>query len=103
MQDQQLAGRQEGTVTEREVAGSVMEGAMNGTATSTPARQYDYAYYKSIFGNRPMPFAYLDLDLLEQNIGQVVARALGERGRPAFKSPRRGCFFPRILASKPYF
>jgi hypothetical protein len=63
MQDQQLAGRQEGTVTERDVAGNVMEGAMNGTTTSTPARQHDYAYYKSVFGDHPMPFAYFAIEI----------------------------------------
>src|SRR5437588_1872975 len=103
MQDQQLAGRQEGMVTERDVAGSVMEGAMNGTTTSTPARQYDYAYYKSVFGDHPMPFAYLDLDLLEQNIRQVVARAREKRVRLASKSLRSVAIIRRILASNPYF
>src|SRR5690242_13045008 len=86
MQDQQLAGRQEGTITGSDVAEGAMEGAMNGAATSTPARQHDYAYYKSVFGSHPMPFAYLDLDLLEQNIRQVVARAREKQVRLASKS-----------------
>ena len=47
-----------------------------------------YFYYKEVFGNRPMPFAYLDLDLLEQNIRQIVARAGGKRVRLASKSIR---------------
>jgi D-serine deaminase-like pyridoxal phosphate-dependent protein len=80
-----------------------MEAAMIGTTTSTPARQYDYAYYKSVFGDHPMPFAYLDLDLLEQNIRQVVARAREKRVRLASKSLRSVAIIRRILASNPYF
>ncbi len=50
-----------------------------------------------------MPFAYLDLDLLEQNIRQVVARAGGKRVRLASKSLRSVAVIRRILASDPCF
>ncbi|HLH61643.1 MAG TPA: amino acid deaminase/aldolase [Ktedonobacteraceae bacterium] len=69
----------------------------------------DYAYYKSVFGNRPMPFAYVDLDLLEQNIGQVVTRAggneekTGKRVRLASKSLRCVAITRRILSFDPCF
>ena len=42
-------------------------------AQPSPARSreyvHDYAYYKEVFSGHAMPFAYLDLDLLEQNKG----------------------------------
>ncbi len=69
----------------------------------------DYAYYKSVFGNRPMPLAYVDLDLLEQNIRQVIARVRGNEGktgkcvRLASKSLRCVAITRRILASDPCF
>ena len=53
-------------------------GQLTKTTLLPSSQQYpDYAYYKEIFAGRPMPFAYLDLDLLAQNIQQVVARAGG--------------------------
>jgi D-serine deaminase-like pyridoxal phosphate-dependent protein len=64
---------------------------------------HDYAYYKQVFGDHPMPFAYLDLDLLEQNIHHVVARAGGKRVRLASKSLRSVAVIRRILASDPCF
>ncbi len=73
--------------------------------TSTPPRelQRDYGYYKEVFGGRPMPFAYLDLDLLDQNIRQVVACAGGKRVRLASKSLRSVAVIRRILASDACF
>jgi D-serine deaminase-like pyridoxal phosphate-dependent protein len=63
----------------------------------------DYVYYKEIFGKRPMPFAFLDLDLLEQNIQQVVARANGKRVRLASKSLRSVAVIRRILEADSSF
>ncbi len=63
----------------------------------------DYAYYKEVFAGRPMPFAYLDLDLLDQNIRQVVERAQGKRVRLASKSLRSVAVIRRILAADPCF
>ncbi len=73
--------------------------------TSTPPgeQQRDYGYYKEVFGGRPMPFAYLDLDLLDQNIRQVVACAGGKRVRLASKSLRSVAVIRRILASDACF
>jgi D-serine deaminase-like pyridoxal phosphate-dependent protein len=50
-----------------------------------------------------MPFAFLDLDLLEQNIRQVVERARGKRVRLASKSLRSVAIIRRILAANPCF
>jgi D-serine deaminase-like pyridoxal phosphate-dependent protein len=84
----------------------------------------DYAYYKQVFSGRTMPFAFVDLDLLEQNIRQIVAcagtgaRAAGEtaeaqprqapvaaggkRIRLASKSLRSVAILQRILSADPY-
>src|SRR6266566_5201645 len=73
--------------------------------TSTPLheRKRDYAYYQGIFRGRPMPFAYLDLDLLDQNVRQVVARAVGKQVRLASKSLRSVAVLRRIFASNACF
>ncbi len=68
---------------------------------STPQPQRDYAYYQGVFRGRALPFAYLDLDLLEQNIRQIVARAGGKRIRLASKSLRSVAVLRRILSTDP--
>src|ERR1051326_1835323 len=72
---------------------------------STPQHttKHDYDYYKGILGNHPMPYALLDLDLLEQNIRQIVASARGKRVRLASKSLRSVAVLRRILAADPCF
>ncbi len=69
--------------------------------THEPSR--DYAYYKDVFDGYPMPFAYLDLDLLEQNIRDVVAHAGDKKVRLASKSLRSVSVIKRILAASPTF
>jgi D-serine deaminase-like pyridoxal phosphate-dependent protein len=64
---------------------------------------FDYTYYRSVFAGRPMPFAYLDLDLLDQNIRQVVSRSKGKRVRLASKSIRSVPVLRRILQADPSF
>src|SRR5262245_6288871 len=86
MQDQKLDGRQENKPLAGAAPGSTVP--VREPATPVHTRQRNYAYYKEIFNGRPMPFAYLDLDLLDQNIRQVVARAGGKRVRLASKSLR---------------
>ncbi len=66
-----------------------------------PAR--DYAYYKEVFASRPMPFAYVDLDLLVENIRQVAARAGGKRVRLASKSVRCVEILQRLLLAESNF
>ncbi len=65
--------------------------------------QRDYDYYKKVFAGRPLPFAYVDLDLLQQNIRQVVARAQGKHVRIASKSLRSVAMMRRILAADACF
>ncbi len=66
-----------------------------------PQQQYNYGYYKGVFRGRAMPFAYLDLDLLDLNIRQIVARAGGKRIRLASKSLRSTAVLQRILSADP--
>src|SRR5690242_3576738 len=67
------------------------------TSSSLSARARDYAYYKQVFHGRPMPFAYLDLDLFDENIHQIAACAGGKRIRLASKSLRSVAALRRIL------
>ena len=103
MQDQELAGQQEHKFGAGDTP--ISTGPVREEPSTTPPREHqrDYAYYKQVFGNRPMPFAYLDLDLLEQNIRQIVARANGKRVRLASKSLRSVAVIRRILASDSCF
>jgi D-serine deaminase-like pyridoxal phosphate-dependent protein len=68
-----------------------------------PEQQRDYLYYRKIFSDLPMPFAFLDLDLLDQNIRDIAARAGGKRIRLASKSLRSTEVLRLILASDPCF
>lgn len=83
----------------------LLAGEVTAASPSTPthAGKRNYDYYRGIFGNRPMPFAFLDLDLLEQNIRQIVAGAHGKRVRLASKSLRSVAVIRRILAADPCF
>ncbi|HZC08167.1 MAG TPA: amino acid deaminase/aldolase [Ktedonobacterales bacterium] len=76
-------------------------GGANVVSSDVPSR--DYAYYKRAFAGRRMPFAYLDLDLLDANIRQVVARAGDKRIRVASKSVRCVTALKRILSSDDRF
>jgi len=97
MQDQKADGQQEHQLAAGE--------ATTSTPPSTPSleRKHDYAYYKSVFGSHPMPFAFLDLDLLQQNIRQIVAQAQGKKVRLASKSLRSIPVIRRIMAADPCF
>src|SRR6266851_4453823 len=101
MRDQKLEGRQENKPPAGDVPGSAVPVHEPGTPIHT--RQHDYTYYKELFSRHTMPFAYLDLDLFDQNIRQVVARAGGKRVRLASKSLRSVSVIRRIFASDPCF
>ncbi|MDZ4847196.1 MAG: amino acid deaminase/aldolase [Chitinophagales bacterium] len=58
-----------------------------------------YTYYKEIFNGKPMPFAFVDLDLLDENIKQIKPRAKGKKIRVASKSVRCAELLKRILAA----
>nr|BBH93246.1 amino acid aldolase [Thermogemmatispora argillosa] len=70
------------------------------SAQTTPR---DYQYYRAVFRGQQMPFAYLDLDLLDENIRLTRARAGGKRIRIASKSVRSVAVIKRILATEPTF
>jgi D-serine deaminase-like pyridoxal phosphate-dependent protein len=99
MQDQQLE-------SERHEPRAAANASANGTSTASIARgerERDYAYYKEIFDGHPMPFAFIDLDLLDQNIRQVAARARGKQVRLASKSIRSIAILRRIFAADSCF
>jgi D-serine deaminase-like pyridoxal phosphate-dependent protein len=94
MQDQKLArSKKSRSVTEEESAGPAL--------AQEPTR--DYAYYKEVFNGRPLPFAYLDLDLFDQNIREIATRARGRQVRLASKSLRSVAVLRRIFAADPIF
>jgi D-serine deaminase-like pyridoxal phosphate-dependent protein len=62
-----------------------------------------YETYKAAFQGRPLPFAFVDLDLLAVNIRSIVARAGGKPIRVASKSVRSLPVLRRILATHPAF
>ncbi|HRF98311.1 MAG TPA: alanine racemase, partial [Aggregatilineales bacterium] len=47
-----------------------------------------YQTYKTAFAGRKMPFAYVDMDLFDQNITRIMARSGDKRVRIASKSVR---------------
>jgi len=62
-----------------------------------------YSYYKKVFEQTPKPFAYVDLDMLNENIGQILARAGSKNIRIATKSVRSVALLKRILHHSPVF
>ncbi len=48
----------------------------------------NYEYYKEILGKQPMPFAFVDLDLLEENAKNIALRTGEKKVRIASKSIR---------------
>ena len=85
------------------VASTNMPMNESSTLPGSPEKQHSYEYYKRLFADRPMPFAYVDLDLLEQNIRQVITRAQGKRIRLASKSLRSVAILQRLLAADASF
>ncbi|HEX2622759.1 MAG TPA: amino acid deaminase/aldolase, partial [Phototrophicaceae bacterium] len=62
-----------------------------------------YQKYRTIFHGKPMPFAYVDLDLLDANIQQILKRSQGMPIRVASKSVRCVAILKRIFAANPAF
>jgi D-serine deaminase-like pyridoxal phosphate-dependent protein len=60
-------------------------------------RRRDYLYYKQAFEGVAMPFAFLDLDLLDDNIRQIVSRCGEKSIRLASKSLRSVAVIKHIL------
>lgn len=63
----------------------------------------DYSIYRQIFTGKPMPFAYVDLDLLNANIQAILKRAGDKKIRVASKSVRSIDVLKRIFAASPQF
>ena len=63
----------------------------------------DYGYYRRAFAGHAMPFAWLDLDLLDENIRAILGRAGSKNVRIASKSVRSVAALRRILAASPVF
>jgi D-serine deaminase-like pyridoxal phosphate-dependent protein len=106
MDDQQWEEQQERRLAiEEAMTGVAPERESTIASPSTPIheRKHDYPYYRDLFAGRPMPFAFLDLDLLKQNIRQIVARTQGKRVRLASKSLRSVAVIRYILAADPCF
>src|SRR5690348_9652953 len=106
MQDQQSEKQRERRFVETKAP--LEEAPSDEPTTMAPSsphykRKGDYAYYKGIFGDRPMPYAFLDLDLLEQNIRQVVSLAQNKRVRLASKSLRSVAVIRHILEADTTF
>ncbi len=62
-----------------------------------------YRYYKRVFRGRPLPFAYVDLDLFDENTKAIAARANGAPVRIASKSIRCVALMRRILEDDAHF
>ncbi len=63
----------------------------------------NYEAYKSIFKNEQFPLSFVDLDLLDQNIEDILKRAKGTRIRIATKSVRIPAILRYILDKNPQF
>lgn len=73
------------------------------SALQTSTHTRNYAYYKEIFAGRPMPFAYVDLDLMWENLQQIRTQAGPKNVRLATKSLRSVAIIKRILGAYPSF
>lgn len=57
----------------------------------------NYRHYKDVFKGRQMPFAFVDLDLFDENVKNIAARAKGKHIRIASKSVRCASLLRRVL------
>ena len=96
MQDQQLARQQQPSESVSDGASAVPE-----AITSPSEQKRDYDYYRDILGSHPMPYAFVDIDLLEQNVREVTRRAAGKHVRLASKSIRSVSILERLFRSSP--
>ncbi len=94
--------RQAGQHSRQAEIATGISSTLSGTSVAS-AHYPDYSYYQRVFAGRPMPFAYLDLDLLQQNIDQVAANTGGKYIRLASKSLRSVAVIRRILSAQPCF
>jgi D-serine deaminase-like pyridoxal phosphate-dependent protein len=64
---------------------------------------HNYSFYKNIFGNQIFPLAFLDLDVLDQNISDIVKRAGNKKIRIASTSIRSPWVLRYILEKSQQF
>jgi D-serine deaminase-like pyridoxal phosphate-dependent protein len=62
-----------------------------------------YGAYREAFLGRPMPFAFVDLDLFDANVAAIARRAGSKPIRVASKSVRCTTLLKRILAASPAY
>ena len=62
-----------------------------------------YSAYRDLFRGTAFPYAFVDLDLFDKNVAQVLARAPGARIRVASKSLRCPALIQRVLDSNPAY
>ncbi len=67
------------------------------------AEMFTYQYYKNLFRDRKLPLAFIDLDLLDQNIQLIKTRTGNTPVRIASKSIRSTHLLRYILNSDPVF
>ncbi len=77
MQNQQQHTHRESTDTSVVASANREHGP---TSSHTDVRR-DYAYYQQIFHDHLLPFAYIDLDLLDQNMREI-SRACSRETHP---------------------
>ncbi len=82
-----------------ELVGKVREAFMLQRSHKSPS----YEAYKRIFAHLPKPFAYVDLDLLDENIRSIAAAAGGKQVRVASKSIRCVDVLRRIMNADPVY
>lgn len=63
----------------------------------------DYQYYKTAFDGQPFPYAFVDLDLFDENVRQIADRSNGKKIRVASKSMRCASLIQRVLDSNPIY
>jgi len=68
-----------------------------------PAIEPRYAYYQKALEGQPLPLAYVDLDLFDENIGQIIPRAGEKTIRVASKSVRCVELLQRVFAAHDIF
>ena len=63
----------------------------------------NYQYYRQVFDGKPMPFAFIDLDLLQENTQKILERSGKKLIRIASKSIRCTHLLRQILESNEQF
>ncbi len=62
-----------------------------------------YSFYKNAFQGQPKPFAFVDLDLFDRNVKDILSRAKDKKIRIASKSLRSVSLMKRILEYDPQY